>query len=691
MFDLVNNEFHSKELLIKSCNSTISLWNKDKKSFIRNLYSTDAFYPTATLHGLSALLDCGLFLDKKPIHFEEINSTNIPTLEDISSIFSENKWVDEMLKKSTHTSNKQINGEGTTEIYNIRIAIVLERLLSVLDSLSDLKIDTKFINKGHDRIYQIISEFLTDKDNAELFPEPGVSPLPTLNLVLCINYYNSIARKLGKPIQFDEYKDKFLKLVMGHINYHMARFNGSNEPSFDPISLATALYAASVLSPELKYTSFFNSCLQVIIDNQSSNGCWPSGVSISFSENGDVVQLPSVEIAIFIAESAIDENILINYNENIKQTLNIILPAFRKFAKHLEITFQNNKLINNKLISGWISDRIGRREFIETWITAQANRFLYKYWLAEKALLRNLSLEKLGLKEFKAKSLTIESSLGLWEGNIIEPDHITAPTTTILNSYIHPILKQKKAKTFIYYPAKDKMSFIIFGPPGSGKTFFIEQMAKCLDWPLVELSPGHFIKNGIELIESTTKEIFDLLNNINHAIVFFDECDELFRSRDSNQSSTRTILSFATASMLPKLQKLHDKNQIILVLGTNYLQNIDQAIRRPGRFDDIFMIDRPDKQSRLKHVRNYLKAKGISKTDEDINKFVEITEFYTIKELLKSCKSFNPLSENTVLDYKDWCFKDGENELKNSRYSKPIQKEIIERWGIADMNHEPTE
>ena len=97
-------------------------------------------------------------------------------------------------------------------------------------------------------------------------------------------------------------------------------------------------------------------------------------------------------------------------------------------------------------------------------------------------------------------------------------------------------------------------------------------MAKALGWPLVELSPSHFIKKGLDFIESTSREIFNDLYNLHHAVVFFDECDELFRNRSESgeTTSSRTILNFLTASMLPKLQDLHDKQNIIFVLGTNY-------------------------------------------------------------------------------------------------------------------------
>lgn len=662
----VNNEYYSRELLVKSKSSVLSLWNSNDKCFIRNSNSINGIYPTATLHAFSSLLEtCTTF-----------NEDNTPiNIDNILNFFQYTKenWIDDLLGHSSNVKKK----DGINEkIYKIRALTVIERLLSVLDSIFYLVEDKKIIKESTERFKEIIDNYFETFQD-ELYPEPGVSPLPILKIVLIVKHYNSILKKTGKQEEYSDENGKLKKVSMSHINYHMARFNGVYEPSFDPISLTISLYANTILSPELKYTPFFNSCLQVITQNQNNNGCWSSGVSISFSDNGDVVQLPSVEIALFLTEIVNDKNILINYNENIKETLSIVLPVFRKFAKYLDIT-HNSVTKNNNEFKGWASDRIGRKDYVETWITAQANRFLYKLNITEKALLRNLSLEKLGVLEFQSKSLTKDKSIKQWDNNIIDPDDIVKPTDKIKDKYINPILQQKDKNSYIYYPAKDAVSFILFGPPGSGKTYLIEQMAKTLDLPLVEINPGHFIKNGLELIESTTKEIFNLLSNLNNAIVFFDECDELFRSREEkgNKSPSRTILSFATASMLPKLQKLHDNGQIIFILGTNYLQNIDKAIKRPGRFDDIFLLDRPCIKSREIFIRKNFKYKYNDRKIEDLAK---ATKFYAIKEIIAKCENNE---DSITVEYQEWCKNTGKNELDNSRYNDEEIMKIKLRWEV---------
>lgn len=724
MNSLNSNELYSINMLKKACLSTISLWNSEDKSFIRSTNSYKGFYPTATIHGISALNDSDIltsnFTNGKfeiPKHFENnyLSNENKKRLNEIgkclSNIFDKNSlkkclehktvnkihekidnkiiksiikddktnWIDLFLLNSTHSKDSIYKDKKV--IYTTRILISLERLLYVIGINESFKkkIDDEFIERIKTLIYDVIRI-----DNENLYPEVGKSPLPILNLVLTLNHLKLISSSTA-----EEFSNEILKLLNEaekHINYHMARFDGMNEPSFDPVSLATALYAATILKPKFKFTSFFNSCLKVIIDRQTSNGCWPAGVSISFSENADVVQLPSVEIAMFIAEAVVDEDILINANENITQSLNIILPAFRKFAKYLELTYQDVVIDGiKKIYNGWGSDRIGSSRYIETWISSEANRFLYRLWIAEKALSRNIALKQFGLSNFQKSDNTVEELREKWDTKIVETSSIVRPKEKV-NEFVVPIVEQMQKHSFISYPIKEKVSFIIFGPPGSGKTYFINKMANYINWPLIELSPGHFIKKGVELIESTTKEIFDVLYDINHVIVFFDECDELFRSRKDSQSATRTILSFATASMLPKLQKLHDKGQIIFILGTNYLQNIDNAVKRPGRFDDIIFYDRPDYEGRLNFIRTKLKEDGRKAKEKTITDYAKKTNGFSVSEVVKFLQQRNDLND-TVQEYLDWCFSKGEEELKNSRLTEETKNKIISNWKeLRDMS-----
>jgi SpoVK/Ycf46/Vps4 family AAA+-type ATPase len=177
---------------------------------------------------------------------------------------------------------------------------------------------------------------------------------------------------------------------------------------------------------------------------------------------------------------------------------------------------------------------------------------------------------------------------------------------------------------------------------------------------------------------------------LDHAVVFLDECDELFRDRADAEPGVRNILSFATASMLPKLQRLHDARKVIFVLGTNFVQNIDLAIRRPGRFDAILLFDRPDHRARDAVAANTIaKRRGTPVADLDAADKTEVQQIanssagWMIEQVISRATSYldgKTHSPPATADYEDWCTGDGEHEISAAGVEATLKDRILARW-----------
>jgi hypothetical protein len=133
-------------------------------------------------------------------------------------------------------------------------------------------------------------------------------------------------------------------------------------------------------------------------------------------------------------------------------------------------------------------------------------------------------------------------------------------------------------------------SAILFGPPGTSKTTLVRSLADVISWKYVEIHASHFVKQGLAEVQKTADEIFEQLSELDHAVVLFDEIDELVRERDMEKDA---FGRFLTTSMLPKLAELWEARKILYFVATNHINYFDNAIIRSHRFDALILVSPP--------------------------------------------------------------------------------------------------
>jgi len=133
------------------------------------------------------------------------------------------------------------------------------------------------------------------------------------------------------------------------------------------------------------------------------------------------------------------------------------------------------------------------------------------------------------------------------------------------------------------------MSMLFYGPPGTSKTTLAYKIAAEIGWPLLELSQGHFLHEGLGGLDAEAERIFAILEHLKDTVVLFDEIEEMVTSRPGAEKSGR----FLTTSMLPRLHHLRDLGQVVFIMATNYVGSIDEAAIRLGRIDIIQEVGYP--------------------------------------------------------------------------------------------------
>lgn len=132
------------------------------------------------------------------------------------------------------------------------------------------------------------------------------------------------------------------------------------------------------------------------------------------------------------------------------------------------------------------------------------------------------------------------------------------------------------------------------GPPGTGKTFLARILARETRAPFFRVSGPELVSKWVGSSESALRELFREAEAAAPSIVFMDELDSIAPRRDgeTHEASKRLV-----GQLLTLMDGFHESN-VVVVGATNRPQDLDPALRRPGRFDWTLHFSLPDRQAR---------------------------------------------------------------------------------------------
>lgn len=133
---------------------------------------------------------------------------------------------------------------------------------------------------------------------------------------------------------------------------------------------------------------------------------------------------------------------------------------------------------------------------------------------------------------------------------------------------------------------------MLYGDPGVGKTMIARAIAKEANVKFIYQNGSNFDELYVGQGSRRVRNLFEKAKELKPCIIFIDEIDSLLaktKRRTEDSSSRSTVNNF-----LSEMDGF-EKNEKILVFGaTNYIDSIDDAAIRPGRFDSKIHIPKPD-------------------------------------------------------------------------------------------------
>ncbi|SCU96062.1 LAME_0F14708g1_1 [Lachancea meyersii CBS 8951] len=160
----------------------------------------------------------------------------------------------------------------------------------------------------------------------------------------------------------------------------------------------------------------------------------------------------------------------------------------------------------------------------------------------------------------------------------------------------YPVLHPDQYAKFGLAPSK---GVLFYGPPGTGKTLLAKAVA-------TEVSANFISVKGPELLsmwygesESNIRDIFDKARAAAPTVVFLDELDSIAKARGGSVGDAGGASDRVVNQLLTEMDGMNAKKNVFVIGATNRPDQIDPAILRPGRLDQLIYVPLPDEMARL--------------------------------------------------------------------------------------------
>ncbi|MEZ3143883.1 proteasome-activating nucleotidase [Halobaculum sp. MBLA0143] len=139
---------------------------------------------------------------------------------------------------------------------------------------------------------------------------------------------------------------------------------------------------------------------------------------------------------------------------------------------------------------------------------------------------------------------------------------------------------------------------LLHGPPGTGKTMLAKAVANQTDATFIKMAGSELVHKFIGEGAKLVRDLFEVARENEPAVLFIDEIDAIASKRTDSKTSGDAEVQRTMMQLLSEMDGFDERGEVRIIAATNRFDMLDSAILRPGRFDRLIEVPKPDETGR---------------------------------------------------------------------------------------------
>ncbi|WP_226012495.1 proteasome-activating nucleotidase Pan1 [Halomicrobium salinisoli] len=197
---------------------------------------------------------------------------------------------------------------------------------------------------------------------------------------------------------------------------------------------------------------------------------------------------------------------------------------------------------------------------------------------------------------------------------------------------------------------------LLHGPPGTGKTMLAKAVANQTDATFIKMAGSELVHKFIGEGAKLVRDLFELARQHEPAVIFIDEIDAIAAKRTESKTSGDAEVQRTMMQLLSEMDGFDERGEIRIIAATNRFDMLDRAILRPGRFDRLIEVPKPDRDGRVQILKIHTRDMNVA-DDVDYEALADVADEASgadIKALCTEAGMFAIRDDRTEVEMADF-------------------------------------